>query len=82
MADETTQLLERFERVLRAGTPAEQLALRRSFVGWLLERLIEVLREKHPYASDRELLIRAAVQTLGRDVAQQLLGEIPDDLMS
>ena len=68
-ADTTAEIEERQVRAWREMPPADKAALVAGLTNATIVLARAGLRERYPGASDRELFLRLAILTLGRDLA-------------
>ena len=70
-SDTPVEVEERQIEGWRQMSPAQKAALISGLTGAALAMTRAGLRERHPAASERELFLRLAVLTLGRDLARR-----------
>ena len=70
-ADTSAEIEERQIQAWREMSPADKAALVAGLTNATIVLARAGLRERHPGASDRELFLRLAILTLGRDLAGQ-----------
>jgi len=70
-ADTSAEIEERQIRAWREMSPADKAALVAGLTNATIVLARAGLRQRHPDASDRELFLRLAILTLGRDLAGQ-----------
>ncbi|MFT3764512.1 MAG: hypothetical protein QM820_03190 [Minicystis sp.] len=69
----------RYHQLLRAMPPERRLAAAMSLSQTVRELALAGLRERHPAADERELVVRLTVRLYGRAAGIRLFGAVPDD---
>ena len=78
-SDTSPEAQERYDALLRAHTPAARWRTIGALIAGARRMTLLGLREAHPDASDEELRVRLTVRIYGREVAERLHGQVPED---
>jgi len=79
MQDTSSAAHDRYHALLRAQKPYERLAQAMALTQMVRELAEAGIRQRHPGVSDAEVRVRLTVRLYGRETAQRLFREIPDD---
>jgi hypothetical protein len=71
--------LGRYHQLLRAQEPYERLAQAAALTRMVRELAEAGIRQRHPTASEAEVRARLTVRLYGRETAQRLFRQIPED---
>lgn len=80
LSDTSPEQLERHAELLRAMTPTQRAAAFRAVDRGVRRMVMIRLRQRHPDATERELVIRHVAAVHGVSVARRVYGSLPQDL--